>query len=74
MRAPAAPTADRSRPARYSTKNFDLELPTLIKWNAQDPPDDLERKRNDDAFSIQRNRNPLIDHPEYVDKIGFKVA
>jgi endonuclease I len=65
---------DRSRPARYTSASFMQELPTLLKWHEQDPPDDIERKRNDDVFSIQHNRNPFIDHPEWVGQIGFTQA
>lgn len=62
---------DRSRPADYTLENFRAELPTLVKWHEQDPVDDRERQRNEDVYSIQRNRNPFIDHPEWVTKAGF---
>jgi endonuclease I/methionine-rich copper-binding protein CopC len=39
----------------------------LVQWNSQDPPDDQERLRNDVIYSFQQNRNPFIDHPEWVD-------
>jgi endonuclease I/methionine-rich copper-binding protein CopC len=39
----------------------------LIAWSNADPPDDYERLRNDVVFSYQTNRNPFIDHPEWVD-------
>ena len=42
-------------------------LTTLVAWHRQDPPDDKERERNDVVFSFQGNRNPFIDHPEWVD-------
>ena len=46
------------------------KLSTLLQWNAQDPPDDFERNRNDVIYySYQHNRNPFIDHPEYVASI-----
>lgn len=38
----------------------------LLQWHAEDPVDDFERRRNDDVFAHQGNRNPFIDHPEYV--------
>lgn len=45
-------------------------LNTLLLWNAEDPPDDAERSRNDTIYSAyQGNRNPFIDHPEYATAI-----
>lgn len=46
------------------------KLSTLLLWHQQDPVDDWERNRNDVIYySYQENRNPFIDHPEYVDEI-----
>ncbi len=42
------------------------KLSTLLEWNIQDPPDVFEMNRNDVVYSYQDNRNPFIDHPEYV--------
>jgi len=44
-------------------------LDILIDWNTQDPVDDFERNRNEVIYTYQHNRNPFIDHPEYVDLI-----
>lgn len=44
-------------------------LQTLLQWNQDDPVDDKERARNDVVYSFQGNRNPFIDHPEWVDAI-----
>ena len=42
-------------------------LNTLIQWHNEDSVDDWERKRNDIIYyNFQNNRNPFIDHPEYV--------
>ncbi|MBL8857949.1 MAG: endonuclease [Planctomycetes bacterium] len=38
----------------------------LVQWSQQDPPDAWERRRNDIVMSFQGNRNPFIDHPEWV--------
>lgn len=42
-------------------------LSVLLQWHAQDPPDAKEMARNDAVFATQGNRNPFIDHPEWVD-------
>ncbi len=44
-------------------------LHTLLKWNHDDPVDAYERRRNNVVYSYQHNRNPFIDHPEYVQRI-----
>lgn len=41
-------------------------LTTLLQWHLQDPVSDRERNRNDIVFTYQHNRNPFIDHPEWV--------
>lgn len=47
------------------------DLATLLTWHKQDPPDKWEVDRNNYIQSIQQNRNPFIDHPEYVNFINF---
>lgn len=41
----------------------------IFEWAVLDPVDDLERRRNDLVYSYQGNRNPFIDHPEYMNII-----
>jgi endonuclease I len=46
------------------------KLSTLLLWNTQDPVDSFEKKRNDVIYNnYQHNRNPFIDHPEWVNLI-----
>ncbi|NUV55080.1 ribonuclease [Streptomyces coelicolor] len=46
------------------------KLSVLKEWHEQDPPDSFEQRRNDVIFeSYQHNRNPFIDHPEWVEAI-----
>ncbi len=45
------------------------KLSTLLAWHIQDPVSDFESTRNDRVYSYQNNRNPFIDHPEYVSYI-----
>lgn len=43
----------------------------LRDWHANDPVDDFERARNEEIYANwQHNRNPFIDHPEWVDQIS----
>ncbi len=45
------------------------KLSTLLDWNLRYNIDATENQRNEAAQSIQGNRNPFIDHPEYACKI-----
>ncbi|MFK0043688.1 endonuclease I family protein [Streptomyces sp. NPDC090741] len=45
-------------------------ISVLKQWNQQDPPDAFEQRRNQVIFdTFQHNRNPFIDHPEWVNSI-----
>ena len=43
-------------------------LCTLYTWHFDDPVDSLEMTRNGRIQTWQGNRNPLIDHPEWVEE------
>lgn len=45
------------------------QLNMLLSWHNSDPVSQKEIDRNEAAYSHQGNRNPYIDHPEYVDSI-----
>ncbi|KIQ24904.1 endonuclease I [Flavobacterium sp. MEB061] len=44
-------------------------LNVLLAWHAQDPVSAREIARNNAIYGRQNNRNPYIDHPEYVNQI-----
>ncbi|MDD2423868.1 MAG: endonuclease [Candidatus Cloacimonetes bacterium] len=44
-------------------------LDTMIEWHYSDPPDAAELARNTEVQGFQSNRNPFVDHPEYVNRI-----
>lgn len=48
-------------------ENWFLNL--LLSWHLQDPVSQKEIDRNNAAFSFQNNRNPFVDHPEFVNQI-----
>lgn len=41
----------------------------LLTWHTQDPVSPREITRNNAVYAFQGNRNPYIDHPEYVQAI-----
>lgn len=41
----------------------------LLTWSSNDPVSEKEKSRNEVIYSFQHNRNPFIDHPEYVSMI-----
>jgi endonuclease I len=46
------------------------KVSVLKAWAAADPPDAFEKNRNEVIYSqFQHNRNPFIDHPEWVNSI-----
>jgi len=46
------------------------KMSVLKQWNLQDPPDAFEKRRNQVIFDTwQHNRNPFVDHPEWVTAI-----
>jgi len=44
----------------------DWYIKLLYKWHVQDPVSQKELNRNEAVYGFQHNRNPFIDHPEYV--------
>ncbi|MEU6736121.1 endonuclease I family protein [Streptomyces physcomitrii] len=46
------------------------KLSVLKQWSDEDPPDAFEQNRNQVIFDqFQHNRNPFVDHPEWVESI-----
>lgn len=41
----------------------------LLKWHRNDAVSEKETTRNEAVYGIQHNRNPFIDHPEFVEYI-----
>lgn len=52
-----------------TTEPIHAKLSALLQWNIEDPVDNFERNRNNVVHSYQHNRNPFIDHPEYINLI-----
>lgn len=48
-------------------------LQMLYDWHINDPVSQKEIDRNNAIFTHQNNRNPFIDHPEYINSIWSSV-
>lgn len=56
--------------SKIDLTNFKVEHDTLLRWHQQDPPSSWEIQRNNQIYKLQGNRNPFIDHPDWVGRIG----
>lgn len=50
------------------------DIATLRQWHREDPVSLFERHRNAGVQGAQGNRNPLIDFPEWADRIDFRLG
>jgi hypothetical protein len=57
---------------RYQNYNnfFTSQESILRTWHHDFPPAQVERKRNQDIHTIQHNRNPFVDYPQFIDRIN----
>ncbi len=56
---PGSPMVDGAQPKEWA-------MNMLLEWSAEDPVSQKEIDRNNEIFELQGNRNPFIDHPEYI--------
>ena len=65
---------DVARIVLYISIRYNLPLSIVgnlnmfLKWHELDPVNEFEKTRNDRIYTIQKNRNPFIDHPELVER------
>ncbi|MEO5618814.1 MAG: endonuclease [Candidatus Eisenbacteria bacterium] len=68
---------DASWPGSPSTDGAEF-LPWALtlyrQWHANDPVAWKERMRNSAIYGYQNNRNPFVDHPEYLEMIWDSTA
>ena len=66
---------DIARICLYMALRYDFplkkvgKLETFLKWHRQDPVNEFEKRRNNILAQYQKNRNPFIDNPQFVEKI-----
>jgi len=56
-------------PMTFKSQLQPWALRMLLEWHQLDPVSDKELDRNDAIYAVQKNRNPFIDHPEWIAKI-----
>ncbi len=68
------PAMDRSAFDGTAERAFDpAYISMLIQWHTQDPVSQRETERNNAIYTIQKNRNPFIDHPQWVNSIWVQT-
>jgi endonuclease I len=64
------PNLEPNNSVNNGTAPFIGKLSVLKAWSTADPPDAFEKRRNQVIFDTwQHNRNPFIDHPEWVTSV-----
>lgn len=61
-------------PGKTGSNILPEDVDTLLKWHKEDPVSLHEQHRNAEIFRKQGNRNPFIDHPEWADRVNFKLG
>ena len=56
--------------SRYQMRIDPNQEAWFKKWHKEDPVDSSEIERNSAISKIQRNTNPFVDHPEFVELIS----
>ncbi len=74
--SPGTSAANDTNPLNGTAeKAFEDWYITMLKnWHVQDPVSQREIDRNNAVFAIQKNRNPFIDRPEWVNAIWNQAS
>ncbi len=64
---PGSPMVNGSQPKEWA-------LNMLVQWHENDPVSQKEIDRNDAVYDYQNNRNPYIDHPDFVGEVWFTTT
>jgi len=59
---PGSPSANHSQMVAWAASQY-------LQWSVNDPVSWKERVRNAAIYEFQHNRNPFVDHPEFLDAI-----
>ncbi|MGH1517167.1 endonuclease [Chryseobacterium sp. JK1] len=71
----ANPTSDTNPLDGTEERAFEpAYIAMLLQWNQQDPVSQREIDRNNKVYALQKNRNPFIDNPGWVNTIWGQAA
>lgn len=71
----ANPASDTNPLDGTEERAFDpAYIAMLLQWHQQDPVSQREIDRNNAVYGIQKNRNPFIDNPSWVNTIWGQTA
>lgn len=69
------PASDTNPLDGTEERSFDPAYITmLLQWNTLDPVSQKEIDRNNAVYNIQKNRNPFIDNPSWINAIWGQTA
>lgn len=61
----------------FSSNDYGLDkwvIDMMLRWSKNDPVSQKEIDRNNEAEAFQHNRNPYVDHPEFLEMIWGSTA
>ena len=68
------PALDRSAFDGTAERAFEpAYISMLLQWHNQDPVSQREIDRNNAVYNIQKNRNPFVDNPQWVNTIWIQT-
>ncbi len=69
------PASDTNPLDGTEERSFDPSyLTMLLQWHNQDPVSQKEIDRNNAVYNLQKNRNPFIDNPSWVNSIWGQTS
>jgi endonuclease I len=61
-------------PSNYGNFYTAAQEAVFKQWHTADPPNAKEVARNNGVQAAQGNRNPYVDHPDFIDRIGSFIG
>lgn len=56
------------------SNHFSSQETILRQWHKDFPPTAIDSARNEGIFAVQKNRNPFVDYPQFIDRMSTLVG